>query len=110
MYRFKDIYFSRTVMRLALLSRDGAMLVRPLIPGLDRSLLTQPPPQPAPPASTEPGAVRLPRSGRVLRTVAGAPPPHCPRDWAPPSQSPNVVTTILKVEIIRIFENNNNYT
>ena len=97
------------MMRLALLSRDGAMLVRPLIPGLDRSLLTQPPPQPAPPASTEPGAVRLPRSGRVLRTVAGAPPPHCPRDWAPPSQSHNMVTTMLKVEL-RIFENNNDYT
>ena len=85
-------------MRLALLSRDGAMLVKPLIPGLDRSLLTRPPPPPAPSASREPGTVRLPRSGRVLRTVAGAPPPHCPRDWAPPGHDLNSVTTMLKVE------------
>ena len=82
-------------MRLALLSRDGALLVRPLVPGLDRSLLTQPPPQP--PASSSPGSVRLPRSGRVLRTLAGSPPPHLPRDWAPPGHI-TVVTTMLKVE------------
>ena len=86
--------FSRTVMRLALLSRDGAMLIKPLIPSLDRSLLTQPPP--APSASKEPGTVRLPRSGRVLRTVASSPPPHCPRDWEPPGH--NMVTTMLKVD------------
>ena len=84
-------------MRLALLSRDGALLVRPLVPGLDRSLLTQPQPHPQPPASTAPGSVRLPRSGRVLRTLAGSPPPHLPRDWAPPGHN-TVVTTMLKVE------------
>ena len=84
-------------MRLLLLSRDGALLVRPLVPGLDRSLLTRPQPPPAPPASTEPGSVRLPRSGRVLRTLASSPPPHLPRDWAPPGHI-SMVTTMLKVE------------
>ena len=81
-------------MRLALLSREGSLLVRPLVPSLDRSLLTQPQPPPSPPSS--PGSVRLPRSGRVLRTLAGAP-PHLPRDWAPPPGH-NVVTTMLQVK------------
>ena len=101
--------FSRTVMRLALLSRDGAMLVKPLIPGLDRSLLTQPQPPPAPSASREPGTVRLPRSGRVLRTVAGSPPPHCPRDWASPGHDLNTVTTMLKVECKYHIQTQGNY-
>ena len=95
--KYVSIDFCRTVMRLLLLSRDGALLVRPLVPGLDRSLLTRPQPPPAPPASTEPGSVRLPRSGRVLRTLASSPPPHLPRDWAPPGHI-TMVTTMLKVE------------
>ena len=63
------------------------MLVHPIVPTLDRTLLNSPvsenqqvPPQESPPVFT----FTLKRSGRVIRKVEGAPPSFA-RDWSLPS-------------------------
>jgi len=76
------------------------MVVHPLVPALDRTLLTSPvaenlqvPPQESAPVFT----FTLKRSGRVIRKVEGAPPSFA-RDWSLPSSTGNTSSSLPKLE------------
>ena len=72
------------MLRLVLVLGRGQLLVRPLLPGLDRSQLGHPSsPAPAPaPATTR----TLRRSGRSLRRMEASP-PASGRDWQLPASA-----------------------
>ena len=108
--------FYRTTLRVVLLmKKSGSMIVHPLVPPLDRSLLTSPmtenqqvPPQDSPPVFT----FTLKRSGRVIRKVEGAPPSFA-RDWSLPLSSsitttssglPRLVGTRLAAELLHVCQ------
>ena len=83
-----------------LFKQSGSMLVHPLVPALDRTLLTstvaenlQVPPQDSAPVFT----FTLKRSGRVIRKVEGAPPSFA-RDWSLPSNAGNTSSSLPKLE------------
>jgi len=91
----------KTTLRVVLLfKQSGSMLVHPLVPALDRTLLTSPmsenqqvPPQESPPVFT----FTLKRSGRVIRKVEGAPPSFA-RDWSLPSNVSSNSSCLPKLE------------
>ena len=100
---------------MLLLKKSRSMIVHPLVPALDRTLLTSPvaenqqvPPQDSPPVFT----FTLKRSGRVIRKVEGAPPSFA-RDWNLPLSSssanntsglPRLVGTRLAAELLHVCQ------
>jgi len=95
----------KTVLRMALLIQNKTMLIRPLIPPLDRSLLTSGASsgQSQKHDSTVSYTFTLKRSGRVIRKIEGAPPKFA-RDWILPNPQDANNNRVLKLKVIPSME------